>query len=145
MQDQLEYEQTVEQWLCEYDELNKPKRGNTMDMSAYAGSESNYLKASDIKGTKPKVKINRVELVEFENDGVKESKPCAYFEGKEKALVCNSTSVKELINTYGTDSNDWIGNEIILGTKYYDGVGKEGIVITALPPSSSEPSDDIPF
>ena len=116
-----------------------------MKMSQYAGSESKYLKASDLQGARPKVRILGVNLIEFEDreTGEKEIKPTISFEGKEKAMVCNKTNVAELINAFGDESEDWKGKEVMLSTKFYDGVGKEGLVLTAM--GSDEPSDPIPF
>lgn len=114
-----------------------------MDMTQYAGSESSYLKAADLNGKSIKVTIESVALVEFENDDVKETKPCLSLVGKEKKMVCNATSVMTLGNAYGFDSDAWINKEIGLSTKYYEGVGKEGIVITAM--SAFEDDSDIPF
>jgi hypothetical protein len=114
-----------------------------MDMTAYAGSESKYLKAADLNGKSIKVMISSVALVEFDNDGEKETKPCLSLQDKEKKVVCNATSVMTLGNAYGFDSDGWINKEIGLSTKYYEGVGKEGIVITAM--SAFTDDDDIPF
>jgi hypothetical protein len=113
-----------------------------MDMTQYAGSESKYLKAADLDGKSLKVTISACDLVEFDNDGEKETKPCLSLQGKDKNVVCNATSVMTLGNAYGFDSDGWIDKEIGLSTKYYEGVGKEGIVITAM---SAFKDDDIPF
>lgn len=115
-----------------------------MDMTQYAGSESKYLKASDLQGKRPQVKIAAVHLVEFEDDDKgKHSKPTLQLEGKEKRLVCNATTVEELIRSFGADSDAWIGQSIQLGTKYYKAFDREGIVVTPL--TSDDPDDSIPF
>lgn len=115
-------------------------------MSKYAGSESKYLKAADLQGKSVKVVIAGVSLLEFEdeNTGAKSQKPALTLAGKEKKLVCNATSVQELIQAYGADSDDWIGKEIRLSTKHYPKFGRDGIVITPLD-SAKELDDDIPF
>lgn len=115
-----------------------------MDMTQYAGSESKYLKASDLQGKRPQVKIAAVSLVEFDDDEKgKVTKPAVALEGKEKELVCNATAVEELIRAFGADSDGWIGKTIGLSTKFYKNFGKEGIVITPL--QDDGPDDDIPF
>ena len=117
-----------------------------MDMNKYAGAESRYLKAADLAGKSVKCKISGVELVEFEDDnGHKYEKPCLSLVGKEKMVVCNPTSVNELGQAYGWDSEDWIGQEIGLSTKHYPTLGKEGIVITAIHKPEKFVDDDIPF
>jgi hypothetical protein len=114
-----------------------------MDMTQYAGSESNYLKADDLQGKRPQVIIEGVEVVEFENDGNKEEKPALKLKGKDKKLVLNATSVKELISVFGPSSDDWSGKTIQLGTKHYPAFGRDGIVLTAI--NTEGLDDEIPF
>jgi hypothetical protein len=109
-----------------------------MDLSAYAGAESKYLKADDLKDSAGKslhirATIERVELVEFENDdGSKQQKPALKLTNKEKGVVCNATTVQELGMAHGFDSDAWIGQEIGLSIKHYATLGKDGIVVTAI-------------
>jgi hypothetical protein len=117
-----------------------------MDMKQFAGSESKYLKAADLNGQRPKVTIEAVELVEFEDDdGRKSAKPCLKLVGKEKMIVCNPTSVNELGAAYGYDSDSWIGQEIGLSTKHYPAFGKDGLVITAIGKPKEFVDSDLPF
>ena len=119
-----------------------------MDMTQYAGSEGNYLRAADLNGKSIKVTIEGVELVEFkntDNDGkvTTDKKPCLKLVGKEKKIVCNPTTVMTLGGAYGFDSDAWVGKEIGLSTKYYEApINREGLVITAM---DSFESADIPF
>ena len=115
-------------------------------MTKYAGSESKYLKAADLQGRTIKVVIAGVSLLEFEDEstGTKTAKPALSLKGKEKQIVCNATSVQELIQAYGADSEQWVGKEIRLSTKHYPKFGRDGIVITPLS-IEADPSDDIPF
>jgi hypothetical protein len=114
-----------------------------MDMSQFAGAESKYLKAEDIKGHNIKATIESVALVEFENDdGSKQQKPALKLVGKEKGVVCNATTVQELGTAHGFDSDAWIGKEIGLTTKHYATLGKDGIVISAIKDFTDE---NIPF
>ena len=113
-----------------------------MDLTQYAGSESKYLKAADLEGKSIKVTIESVDLVEFDNDGEKETKPCLSLKGKEKKVVCNATTVMTLGSVYSFDSEAWIGKTIGLSTKFYEGLGKDGIVITAM---DEFQDDSIPF
>ena len=104
-----------------------------MDMTQFAGAESKYLKAEDIKGHNIRATIEEVNLVEFEDDnGSKQQKPALKLRGKEKGVVCNATTVQELGMSYGFDSDNWIGKEIGLSTKHYQSLGKDGIVVTAI-------------
>jgi hypothetical protein len=116
-----------------------------MDMTQYAGSESKYLKASDLGGGRPRVKIEAVNLVEFDDEEKgKHRKPTVKFEGKEKELVLNATNTEEIIRAFGADSDGWIGKELGLSTKYYKAFDREGIVVSPVVPND-ELDDDIPF
>jgi len=114
-----------------------------MDMTQFAGAESKYLKAEDIKGKNIKSVIEAVNLVEFESDdGGKQQKPALQLRGKEKQVVCNATSVMEMGTNWGFDSDNWVGKEIGLSTKHYQSLGKDGIVITAI---KDFVDDEVPF
>ena len=116
-----------------------------MDMSKYAGSESKYLKADDLKGTTPTVVIEDVATIEFEkDDGGKQVKVRLKLRGKEKELVISPTQTAKLIDRYGADSDEWKGQSIILDTEFYPKFNTKGIVLTALS-NSDDPSDPIPF
>lgn len=115
-----------------------------MDMNQFAGSESKYLKAADLEGRNIKVTISAVNLVEFEqDDGSRQQKPALELQGKDKHVVCNPTTVNELGQAYGYDSDNWIGKEIGLSTKHYASLGKDGLVVTAM--KDFEDNSDIPF
>jgi len=118
-----------------------------MDMNKYAGSESKYLKATDLGDKSIKVRIAGVELVEFhDNDDNKKVKPCLKLDGKEKMVVCNSTSIQEMGDAWGYESDGWVGKEIGLHSHFYENYGKHGIVITALgKPEPVYQEEDIPF
>ena len=104
-----------------------------MDMTQFAGAESKYLKAEDIKGKNIRAVIEAVNLVEFESDdGGKQQKPALKLVNKEKGVVCNATTVMEMGTNFGFDSDAWIGKEIGLSTKHYQSLGKDGIVVTAI-------------
>jgi len=118
-------------------------RKSNMDMQQFAGSESKYLKAADLQGKNIKVTISGVNLVEFEDDnGTKVQKPALALKGKDKEVVCNPTTVQELISAFGGDSDSWVGKEIGLSTKHYASLGKDGLVVTAM---KSFEDDQIPF
>jgi hypothetical protein len=115
-----------------------------MDMSKYAGKESQYLKAGDLGGKNPRLIVSKVSLVEFENDGKREVKPAINFEGKEKAMVLNATNTERMIRKFGADSDSWIGKSVLLGTEYYPKFDREGLTLQPLD-ISDDPDDEIPF
>lgn len=123
---------------------------------------SNYLKASDLKGSQPLVTIDRVE---FEPVGrTKEMKPVLYFVGKEKGIVLNKTNANNIANLSGTPETDqWHGVRIRLYSTHVEFQGEtvEAIRVKAAPPNGATPhavqpppptpapvpltDDDIPF
>ena len=113
-------------------------------MQQYAGSESKYLKASDLGGKRPTVIIEAVGKVEFDDDDKgKHVRPALKFKDKDKQLVLNPTNTEEIIRAFGRESEDWIGKSISLSTKFYKAFDREGIVVTAV--AEDDPSDDIPW
>ena len=116
-----------------------------MDMTKYAATESNDLKAADFVGKNFKVKIASVEERHYEarNGQPAADKAALHFEGKEKTLVLNKTNTKTLINAYGKDSENWIGQEIGLSTHETE-LGT-GWVVTPMNVPPPDYDDEIPF
>ena len=78
---------------------------------------SKYLKASDIGESRPVLTIRSIEIMKLQQDEDSEadSKPALFFEGKEKALLCNKTNWNTLIGLFGSDTDAWIGQRIKIG------------------------------
>jgi hypothetical protein len=74
---------------------------------------SNYLKASDIRGSEPVVTIDHVA---FEPVGrQKEMKAVVYFKGKEKGVVLNKTNATKITQLSGSpNTEDWDGVRVKL-------------------------------
>lgn len=74
---------------------------------------SNYLKASDLRGSEVVVTIDHVG---FEPVGrQKEMKAVVYFKGKEKGLVLNKTNATKITQLAGSpNTEDWDGIRIKL-------------------------------
>lgn len=118
------------------------------DMTKYATSESNYLKAKDFIGKNLKVKIAGVEIVHFEASDTKPERdlPALKFVGKEKGLVLNTTNTQALCTAYGPDSDSWAGHEVGLSVKSYEEKGfGHGWIVTPLDVKEPEFDDSIPF
>lgn len=116
-----------------------------MDMTKYAATDSNDLKAIDFKGKNLRLTISGVKERHYEarNGQPAQDKAALSFEGKEKTLVLNKTNTKILIQAYGSDSNSWLGKEIGLSTQETE-LG-EGWVVTPLNVQPPDYDDDIPF
>lgn len=74
---------------------------------------SNYLKASDLKGSNVAVTIDHVA---FEPVGrTKEMKAVVYFKGKEKGLILNKTNATKITQISGSSlTEDWDGVRMTL-------------------------------
>jgi hypothetical protein len=72
---------------------------------------SRYLKESDLRGRDVTVTIRRVDIIKIGDD----TKPVAFFEGKEKGLVLNKTMFNAIAKVTGElDSDNWPGHKITL-------------------------------
>jgi len=138
-----------QEWLKDYTERliqnSTTGESNMTDMTQYASSESNDLKAADFIGKNLKVKISEVEI---RNYPAKDGQPAAtkgalHFEGKEKTLVLNKTNTKILITAYGKESEGWVGKEIGLST--HETEMGTGWVVTPLDVKAPEYEEDVPF
>lgn len=116
-----------------------------MDMTKYAATESNDLKAADFVGKNLKVTIESVEIRSYEarNGQPAQERAALHFLGREKTLVLNKTNTKTLINAYGANSDGWTGKEIGLTTHETE-LGT-GWVVTPLGVEPPAFDDDIPF
>jgi hypothetical protein len=94
-----------------------------MDIAQVFSGDS--LKAADLQGGEPVVRIASVELKKFD-DG---NKLVISFEGKKKTLVCNKTNANRIAFAHGTDTDGWVGKEIQL---YVDLVDFKGDTVEAI-------------
>ncbi len=119
-----------------------------MDMTKFAETSSNDLKAKDFIGKNLKVKIIDVAVTHYD---ATDSQPASdkarlSFEGKEKGLVLNTTNTQTLIAAYGKDSDSWVNHEIGLHVVDYTAKGfPHGWIVTPLDVAAPEFEDSIPF
>ena len=121
---------------------------------------SKYLKAADLQEREIPVVIGRIEMETLGTD----RRMLIYFNGKEKALVCNITNAKNIAKGYGQNTDGWIGKTIVLFEAMVDFKGESVPAIRVkmpkvaagkqLPKKVPEPEpegdgsdldDDIPF
>jgi hypothetical protein len=99
---------------------------------------SNYLKASDIRGSEPVVTIDRVE---YEPVGrQREMKAVVYFKGKTKGVVLNKTNATKIVQLAGSpQTEDWDGCRIrLFATETeFGGETVECIRVKAAPPNGA--------
>lgn len=78
-------------------------------------SNSNWLKADDIKGHQPIVTIATAEVHENDYNGEKKKQIVLTFDGKDKKLGLNFTNAAKIAELTGTeDFGNWVGTSIKL-------------------------------
>jgi hypothetical protein len=87
--------------------------------------QSNSIKAADLKGMEHTVVIAEVTKKEFDNG----SKLILSFQGRKKTLVCNRTNAKRIALTHGTNTDLWIGREIVLYPEVVDFKGEPTLAV----------------
>lgn len=114
------------------------------DMRSAFGS-GEYLRASDLKGKTP-VQIGNLGQEQVRSENGVEDKWVISFVGKKKRLILNVTNNNTLIDAFGYESDDWVGQRIILkvervqfGTKVVD-----AIRIEPAPPAQAPAPDPVP-
>jgi|SRR5215468_584089 len=81
---------------------------------------SNYLRAADLNGQDVTVVVDKITVEDIGDD----TKPVVYFRGKKKGLVLNKTNASNIAIAYGDDTEDWVGQEIILYPTLVDFQGR---------------------
>jgi hypothetical protein len=117
---------------------------------------SKYLKASELKGQRPIVTIDRVEIEAGNNN---DELLVAYFKGKSKGMVINKTKANIISTMYGPETDNWVGEQIQLYETTADFNGKRTAAIgVQIPskrdreaaqktpaPSAATADDEVPF
>ena len=94
-----------------------------MDMQKFS-SNSTYLKAGDLRGNAVGVTIQSVTEETIGTGAEAEQKAVVRFLGKEKGLVLNVTNNNVLSDTFGFNSDIWIGKRIEIFPTTTDFAGK---------------------
>jgi hypothetical protein len=104
---------------------NPNHKENVMDILECYPSE--YLRAADLKGATPAVTIQTVEKMEVGSS--REEKPVLFFEGKGKGLILNKTNSTAIAEMFGRDTENWIGEKVVL---FETSVAFQGKVVPAI-------------
>ena len=116
---------------------------------------SKYLKQSDVEEPM-KVTIQAVKKVNVaKDDETPEFRWTIKFNEFDKPMVCNSTNLKRLALALGDESDDWIGNQVVLyvdaevefGGKITGGLRLRGLKQSKAPTKPTQIDDDetLPF
>jgi hypothetical protein len=97
---------------------------------------SEFLRAADLQGRQVRVIIDHVELREVGTDG--EHKPVLFFQGKEKGVVLNKTNATVLGDSYGDDTDDWVGQPVVLFEAMVGFQGKNVRAVRMRVPTAAE-------
>ncbi len=84
-------------------------------------SNSNFLKAEDLKGLKIRCIISATECDDFFKEG--KENIALTFQGKEKKLLLNKTNANAIASSYGDEETEWVDKEILMfpSTTEYNG------------------------
>jgi len=104
-------------------------------------SDSKWLSAPDLKGREIKLAIDESKVEEVGEN----HKLVVYFKGKDKGLALNKTNARMIAESYGKDSDDWSGKEIILYPTKTEFQGKLVDCIRVRIPMAAALDDEIPF
>ena len=119
------------EWGREYDAVTAINRqGEDMKVDSIYQSDSNFLKAGDLKGKGVKLTISQIDIKSFDEksqDGraYEAQKIILSFEGTEKQMVVNKTNARSIAAMHGDDTDDWTGKEIKLFTASVDFQGQQ--------------------
>lgn len=117
-------------------------------LTDYLRGESKYLKAEDLpEGAEVRLTIDRVEIETLEHGDGRKDRDAAvlYFKNKERGLVLNYVNGKRLTDAYGEESDNCIGQVVLL---YRDTTQFKGQTVPCLRlriPVEEMPADGIPF
>lgn len=96
---------------------------------------SKFLKASDLKGSRPILVFERVEIEEMREG---EEALVAYFRGREKGMVINKSKAGILASIYGPETENWVGEYVQLYETTVDFKGKRTPSIGIQIPTKAE-------
>lgn len=104
---------------------------------------SKYLKHEDLNGKRVTLTIDRVE---FEKVGTPpELKAVAYFKGKDKGLCLNKTNANSIHFITGSDdTDDWVGERIVVYPSQTEYQGKRMGCIRVDPPAAASAPAVVP-
>lgn len=96
---------------------------------------SRWLKAADIKGRQVTVTIEKIVIEDLGD----ESKPVAYFVGRDKGVVLNVTNARTIADIVGSNNtDDWVGKKITLFTQKVNFQNRLTDAIRVLPPAEPQ-------
>jgi hypothetical protein len=93
---------------------------------------SKYLKAEDVEDEHPTVTITHITREEVGKE--RDRKPVIFFKEFDKGVVLNKTNATNISKMYGSDTDNWPGKTVVLGTAMVDFNGESKPAIRIWPP-----------
>lgn len=109
-----------------------------VDISTIYKSNSDYLKAEDIGNNMWTYTIRTADVKEFDNG---DRKMVVTFVETEKTLPLNVTNARAIGDLYGPDSDNWIGQRVMLFSMPVDFQGK---MVNAIRVRAPQPVQNAP-
>jgi hypothetical protein len=105
-----------------------------------------FLKAADLQNREVKAVIENVKLEQM-NDGKEDYKPVLTFVGKKKGLTLNKTNGEKLAASFGDETAEWAGKEVILypDKTQYNGQLVDCIRVRVPVAAATEGGEEPPF
>jgi hypothetical protein len=103
---------------------------------------SDFLSGSEIP-TPQIVTIKSAEIKELGTDGEKDTKVVLEFYELPKALPCNKTRLKTMVENFGVETGAWVGKTIMIyGQKLSSGkfAGQWTVILTKAPTNGNAPA-----
>lgn len=89
-------------------------------MDINAAFPSDFLKAADLQDRPHILAMSNVQMEKVGDD----TKPCVYFQGKQRGLLLNKTNANTISAIYGTNTEGWMGQNIEIFPTTTDFQGK---------------------
>lgn len=103
-----------------------------MRVDRLSGYTSPWLSATDLQGRTVKVRIESVTARRMRNfEGVEEERVIVEFAGASKSLVLNRSQCRALAEFAGYETDNWVGQTVLLSPAPSRQPGKQTIVLTA--------------
>lgn len=107
---------------------------------------SNYLSATDLDGRPMILTMANVAMQDVGMGAEKKVLPVLYFEGKAKGLILNKTNSRKIVEMFGDDTDNWVGEQITLfeATVEFQGSAVQAIRVRQAPRKSSNSDKQSP-
>ncbi len=117
-----------------------------MGVSDLYASESNWLKAEDLRNKEHTVSIDKITIEEVKDqDGKASNKLDLHFISRDKSLLLNKTNATAIAKSYGDDFSEWEGKDIIMYPTVTDFGGKTVDCIRVRIPLETATGEDDSF